>query len=251
MGTVVGVTLRVDEPALARQGFDVAFGAIEAGEAELSAWRPGSATARLAAGAPVALSPEAERLFDFGLRLATRSGGRFDLMWRGGSLGRGADGWSASAEPDLGGVLKGWLNDRAAAALLAAGFSDFLLDAAGDLLAHGDGPSGRGWWVAVNDGTRVSRPVRLRDQALSTSGDSARPGHIHDAAGPVHRRGVAVVVAPSGMVADAVATAVYAGARRDVGAPWGARVLRVPGRRLAAAPVERVRPRASEPAAPR
>lgn len=226
MGTVVGITVVTDDPAGAAPVIEAGWAAIEAGEAELSEWRPESDTSRLAAGARVRLSAPAERLFTFVGVLREQTGGAFDILWRAAAprpvLSHAAEGWSLSAPGpvDLGGVLKGWLVDRAVDALRAGGLRNFLVDAAGDIYAAGDAEGGRGWRVDVEGGRpgagRVAT-VRLRDAALSTSGNAGQPGHIHDAVSGEAREGqrVVSVVAPAGMIADGLATAIYAGGWRD------------------------------------
>ena len=116
----------------------------------------------------------------------------------------------------LGGLLKGWLNDRAVGALRSLGLTNFLLDAAGDVYAAGNAEGERGWPVEVwGEGGAVAR-VRLSDQALSTSGNAGQPGHVHDARTGASVLGdrVVSVVAPTGLVADGLATAIYAGGWR-------------------------------------
>ncbi|MDP2307433.1 MAG: FAD:protein FMN transferase [Pseudomonadota bacterium] len=233
MGTVVGIAVVTDDPAGAAPAIEAGWAAIEAGEAELSEWRPGSATSRLAAGRVAAggairMSGAADRLFTFVGELRDQTGGAFDISWRAPAptpvLSRADDGWSLSSPGpvDLGGVLKGWLVDRAAEALRAGGLRDFMVDAAGDIYAAGDAEGGRGWLVDVEGARRGDKPVglatvRLRDAALSTSGNAGQPGHIHDAVSGRALTGerVVSVVAPSAMVADGLATALYASGWRE------------------------------------
>jgi thiamine biosynthesis lipoprotein len=72
---------------------------------------------------------------------------------------------------DFGGIGKGFAVDRAAT--IMAPLSDFLVDAGGDIVARGDGPSGEGWLVAVghplSPETELMRVV-LQDEAIATSG---------------------------------------------------------------------------------
>lgn len=225
MGTVVGLTVVVDDPADAEPGFTAAWAAIEAGEALLSEWRPDSLTSRMGRGERVALPPDALALFTFAEGLRVASDGHFDVGWRSGAR---LDPTGAATGPlDLGGVLKGWLCDRAGAALLAAGVEDFLVDAAGDVLAHGDAEGGRGWRVDVVGAGRVRARVRLHDEALSTSGNDGQPGHVHDARSGAAIEGdrVVAIVAPTGLLADGLATAIYAGASPRIARAHGARVV--------------------------
>jgi thiamine biosynthesis lipoprotein len=76
---------------------------------------------------------------------------------------------------DLGGIGKGYAVDLAGEAMAPLG--SFLVDAGGDILARGNGPSGDGWPVAV--GHPVSPGVELlgtvlRDQAIATSSVARR-----------------------------------------------------------------------------
>jgi thiamine biosynthesis lipoprotein len=200
-GTVVGVTVR-DRP----EAIPAAYAAIERFEAELSEWRPDSAVARAnATGEPVALSPASRHLFRVAKRVERRSDGAFRLAWRGGDWRLGRRGLTATGPLGLGGILKGFLVDRAADALIEAGARDFVVDAAGDVVA---GPGGV-WEVEV---PALGRVIALRDRALSTSGEEQQPGHIVDARTgvPVTCSRAAVVVATEGVWADALATALYA-----------------------------------------
>lgn len=242
MGTIVGITVVTDDPAGAARvapAIEAAYAAIEAGEAELSEWRPESATSRLAAtGGPVRMTSAADRLFTFALDLRGRTAGAFDLAWRTPAATRpvltnGPDGWSLSAPGpvDLGGVLKGWLVDRAVEALRARGLQDFLVDAAGDIRAAGSADGAHGGWLVdvAGSGGRLAT-VRLRDMALSTSGNAGQPGHIHDAATGASMEGARVVsvVAPTGLCADGLATALYAGGwRKGLAEAHGAYALEV------------------------
>ncbi len=72
---------------------------------------------------------------------------------------------------DLGGIGKG-LAVRWAAALLQGRARSFLIEAGGDLLAHGCGPGGDGWRAAVEDPRGGPDPVAVldvSDRACATS----------------------------------------------------------------------------------
>lgn len=227
MGTVVGITVAAPPPPGA---LDAAWAAIEAGEAELSEWREGSVTSRLNRGEAASVGPEALGLFRMAARVEAASGGAFSLTWAGGSWGLDGDRvWVRDGRLGLGGILKGWLVDQAAAALSAAGVEDWAVDAAGDVRAAGHARGGRGGWpvtVVDEDGAPLRR-LRLHDEALSTSGGGRQPGHIRDP-----RTGEAVgcartvsVVAPDATTADALATATFASCGAVDLAPFGARVV--------------------------
>jgi thiamine biosynthesis lipoprotein len=76
---------------------------------------------------------------------------------------------------DLGGFAKGWTVDRATR--LLPGDQPWLLNAGGDLLARGSGPSGGGWLVGVEDPTQPGTDVavlQIRDRAVATSSTMRR-----------------------------------------------------------------------------
>jgi thiamine biosynthesis lipoprotein len=129
---------------------------------------PGVGAAVVAAGydrsfAPGALdrdiAPEAgprASLLDVGLDPATRTVARP----RGTRL-------------DLGGIVKGWTVDRAAALLPEVG----AIDAGGDAALRGGGPEGDGWIVDVEDPSDASRVIlslRVRGRAVATSAANRR-----------------------------------------------------------------------------
>lgn len=120
---------------------------------------------------------------------------------------------------DLGAVAKGLAIDIAARELLP--FRDFAIDAGGDLYLGGRNPDGDPWAIGIRhprkDG-QVIDVLRVSDAAVCTSGDyekraphDADGHHILDprtgaSAGQVAS---ATVVAPTAMLADAVATAAF------------------------------------------
>ncbi len=121
---------------------------------------------------------------------------------------------------DLGGAAAGFAADEAASIFRASGFSDFMVDAGGEIYAAGVSCEGRPWRVGINDPAApgyVRGLVELKDQALSTSGSyekyvtvrGERFSHIinpvtgYPAAGAVS----ATVIAPDALAADVLSTA--------------------------------------------
>jgi FAD:protein FMN transferase len=120
---------------------------------------------------------------------------------------------------DLGAVAKGLAIDLAAREL--APFENFAIYAGGDLYLGGHKAPGRPWSVGIRhprDPQALIETVRVSDLAVCTSGDYERrapdPRAGHHILDP--RRGgsatvcaSATVLAPSAMVADALATAAF------------------------------------------
>jgi thiamine biosynthesis lipoprotein len=125
--------------------------------------------------------------------------------------------WAATASIDEGAWGKGWALDRAAQALRAAGATSFVLDLGGQVLAGGVETT-----IAVahpRDRSRATATLRLKDASASTSGNSERGvvvegrriGHLLDprTGEPAPDFGSVTVVAPDGLTADVLSTALF------------------------------------------
>jgi FAD:protein FMN transferase len=125
-------------------------------------------------------------------------------------------------QADLSGVAKGYAVDRAALALEGLGFTDYLVEAGGELRTRGRNAEGRPWQIGVEQPDaappRARQVVPLSGQAMATSGDyriwfereGRRYSHeIDPATGLPIRHGLAsvTVVAADCAFADAMATA--------------------------------------------
>ncbi|MCP3917162.1 MAG: FAD:protein FMN transferase [bacterium] len=224
-------------------------------EQRISSWQPGSDTSKVnrAAGqAAVLVAAELRELLAIAMRWARRTGGAFDVT--GGPLFElwseaRAQGVSPSEQAirenlarvghervevlgdtvrlrragmklGFGSVGKGFAADRAAALLRARGFSDFIIDAGGDLVLAGT-RGGEPWQVGIRHPRREQLLAvgHLSDCAIATSGDyeqylivdGERFGHIVDprSGWPVQGVTSVVVVAARGADADALATGLF------------------------------------------
>ena len=117
---------------------------------------------------------------------------------------------------------KGWGLDRAAEALKKAGVRAALLDLGGQVLALGSDSGEKPWRVPVAHPRERQRTVvelGIASGSVSTSGDSERSfeaggrriGHILDptTGEPAPDFGSVTVVAPAGLVADILSTAMF------------------------------------------
>lgn len=127
----------------------------------------------------------------------------------------------ANMRLDLGGVAKGLAAEEALAEIKRAGIAQALVRASGDIAAGDPPPGETGWRIGIapiSPDDPPTRFVRLANQAISTSGDSRqhlvvegkRYSHIIDprTGNGVSGRSSVSVIAPRGMQADALATAV-------------------------------------------
>jgi thiamine biosynthesis lipoprotein len=119
---------------------------------------------------------------------------------------------------DLGAVAKGLAVDLAARELHALG--DYAIDAGGDLYLAGHNAAGAPWSVGIRhprDEHQLFDSLRVSNRAVCTSGDYERRSssgdghHVIDPRAGVSAAAVAsvTVVAPTAMLADALATAAF------------------------------------------
>ncbi len=264
MGTVARITAYAPDAAPVR----AAFARIHALDAALSDYKPESELMRLCRrgrAGPVAVSDDLFRVLALSQEIAGASDGAFDVtlgpvvrLWRqaraekrlptpeelararaaaghrnlvvrSGAVELLAEGMSL----DLGGIAKGFAASEALAAMRALGVRRAMVAIGGDL-ALGDPPPGAdGWRIAVR-----GEVLTLRNVCISTSGDAeqfveiggVRYSHIVDprtGVGLRNQREV-TVMAPSGAIADGLATAVSV-----LGVERGRTLLReFPGARL-------------------
>lgn len=269
MGTVFRITLYADEPQAALRA---AFDRVAELDNELSDYKPDSELMRLCRVAyrhPVRVSDDLYRILKTALQLSADSGGAFDItlgpvirLWRlkrvpePGALAaaRNLVGYRnvilrdhevelklPGMQLDLGAIAKGFAAEEALQTLRARGISIALVAASGDL-AIGDPPPGKEGWTVALEPLNQRQVLQLRNTCVGTSGDDeqftehggVRYSHIVDpltGMGLTRRIGVSIV-APNGMLADALGTAVSvvaarhgAAAGQSLAAKYGARAL--------------------------
>jgi len=253
MSTRIDVSLPEDQAGEAERVF-AEFARVEATANE---WKEGTAltAVNLAAGGdPVTVPAELFALTRRGVEIGELTHGAFDVTWAAlwglwdfrtpGPVPSDADIAARTALVDyrrleldeaasslrlpvagmkigLGGIAKGYALDRSAAALRAAGVTDFLLSAGGQVQAGGD-KNGRPWRVGIRDPRSTPDDyfglVAVSDTSLSTSGDyeryfvegGVRYHHILDPRTGRPARGLrsATVICAEATLADALSTAV-------------------------------------------
>lgn len=118
---------------------------------------------------------------------------------------------------DLGGIAKGYAADEAVASLRASGIHHALIEFGGDIVASAPPPDEPGWRVTVPLSGDRSRELVIAYEAVSTSGDAQqfveidgrRYSHVVDPRSGIGltSRIAVTVVAPRGVLSDALATA--------------------------------------------
>jgi thiamine biosynthesis lipoprotein len=238
MGTVVSIEVDAPEPVVER-----AFGWFREVEAHCSRFDAASELRQLAIGKTTAASPILFEAVRFALLVAEETDGAFDPTVGGRMAARGfnrhyvtrqtspaPDSDKASFRDveidtdqrtillrrpltlDLGAVAKGLAVDAAARELQP--FRNFAIDAGGDLYFGGCNAQGEPWRAGIRHPQlrdELIDRIRISDRAVCTSGSYERGEHIIDARSSetAHAVASATVVAPSAMLADALATAAF------------------------------------------
>lgn len=251
MGVRVQISLFATDRETAERACEAAFARFAQLEQSMSDYRPSSEIRRLAAAEPgvqVRVTSDLYRVLEQARRVSALSDGAFDItcaplvsLWREAFSSKVLPAKDALAEAkgrvgsrhflldaanqsvelrrdgivfDLGGIAKGYACDEALRTLSAKGVTRALVEAGGDMAASDPPPGKEGWRIAIRG---AADQVFLKNQALSTSGDSAqfvviddvRYSHIIDPRtgfGLTGARQVSVV-ARRGITTDPLATA--------------------------------------------
>ena len=117
---------------------------------------------------------------------------------------------------DPSGIVKGWAIQNAASLLWMKGFSNFYVDAGGDIQTFGLSPDGGPWRVGIRNPFNIHeivKVVKVKNQAVATSGTSIRGQHIYNPNQPEQTLDDCLsltVIGPRIMDADRYATAAFA-----------------------------------------
>lgn len=181
LGTLVEIGICSQrEASLIHRAIDQAFQDMERIHALMSYQDPHSELSRLnreAARAPQVIDPHTAAVLSAALRLARLSGGAFDptvatlpdrggARWQDVEFEQGCVHYRRPLQLDFGGIAKGYAVDLAVQRLRDHGFTDFIVNAGGDLRVGGE----RTVWL--RDPVRLGadpRRLMLRDRALATS----------------------------------------------------------------------------------
>lgn len=253
MGCPCELHLEADDGAHAREVACAARAEVDRLDAKYSHYRDDSLVARLAAragdGAWTTLDAETAHLFAFADELHRQSDGLFDptaapltRLWSGqrnrmpttDEIARALQlvGWKklerrgtrirlprAGMALDLGGLVKEYAADRAAAACRALGIAAGLVDLGGDIAIVGAHADGRPWGIGIKNPdapTAAIATITLASGGLATSGDyergltldGTRHSHIVDprSGRPVVGFASVSVAAPDCLIAGGAAT---------------------------------------------
>ena len=123
---------------------------------------------------------------------------------------------------DPSGIVKGWAIQHSAAQLLDMGYSNFYVDAGGDIQSHGVNPKGEPWSVGIRNPFNLKEIVKViypRGSGVATSGTYIRGQHIynpHALGEELHEIASLTVIGPDVLDADRFATGAFAMGREGI-----------------------------------
>lgn len=203
MGTAVSFDVRDDCDA--RPAIEQACDWLHHVDRVYSTYRHDSVISQLALGElrPEDADPEVRALLRRCADLHHATGGAFDLY--------------ATGTLDPSGYVKGWATQVAAVVLERHGHQDWMINAGGDIVAHGhaDVDDAEGWRVGIrhpHDHSALAAVAILHDRALATSARYERGDHVPARDSEPALDSVTVIAEDLG-TADAWATAILAGGR--------------------------------------
>jgi thiamine biosynthesis lipoprotein len=261
MGTELQVTAWTSDEPRAVAAFVAAFGEFDRLDGLMSVWKEGSDIVRLNAAAgdhPVPVSVETREVLHVAREVSERTGGKFDVtfgalsgLWKFDAQDKDntvpdrrevlarlplinyrdleVDDHAGTAflkrkgmRANLGGIGKGYADDRAVEILRRSGLRDFMIQAGGDMYVAGK-RGDRPWRLGIRDPRgpvdRSFAVLDLTDGTFSTSGDyerffmkdGRRYHHILDLSAGEPARGCRSVtlVTDRAVIADALAKGVF------------------------------------------
>jgi thiamine biosynthesis lipoprotein len=216
MGMPVGIDIRDqwahDDPSLAGAVIDRCFDELQAADEMFSLWRLDTPMARLSSGrATLADMPtEVLEVLRECVLAGRRTGGLFRARTPDGPV-------------DPTGLVKAWAVERVGALLSQASLRHWCVNAAGDVLAHGQARPGEGWSVGIVDPRQRERLVDtlvLTVGAVATSGSAERGEHIWTPSRSASDRDVRSVSVTARSIVEADVFATAAVARGRDAAEW-------------------------------
>jgi thiamine biosynthesis lipoprotein len=112
--------------------------------------------------------------------------------------------------------VKGWAIWNAAQILMKEGFSDFYVDAGGDIQPYGTNAKGKPWAIGIKNPWNERENIKImyikNNEGVATSGTYIRGEHIYDphTGGAANAIASLTVIGPNVYEADRFATAAFA-----------------------------------------
>jgi len=198
------VTVEIVDAHATQRDLDCVYGYFEYVDAKFSTYKEASEISQINRGQLAIGQASDDMQLIFALADLTRqeTDGYFDIQ-RNGYI-------------DPSGLVKGWAIYNAAQLLRQHGFSNFYVDAGGDIQIAGHNAEGKRWRVGIRNPFNIHEIVKvleLTDCGVATSGTSIRGQHIYNPKQPDQLLESIVsltVIGPNIYEADRFATAAFA-----------------------------------------
>jgi thiamine biosynthesis lipoprotein len=211
--TIMGmpITLAVADAGVRRQDLELVFAEFYAVDAQFSPFKENSEVSRFNRGeiGEGDFTPRMREILALCAKARQETGGYFDIGRPDGTM-------------DPCGMVKGWAIRNAARQLADLGFSNFYVEAGGDIQCRGVNDKGKEWTIGIcNPFARdaIVKVIRPRGQGVATSGNYIRGDHIYNPHTGQYGSDDIVsltVIGPDVLEADRYATAAFAMGRRGI-----------------------------------
>jgi thiamine biosynthesis lipoprotein len=199
------VTVVIADASATRDALEKIFDFMIATDERFSTYKSTSEISRINSGdiKEGEYSPEMREIFALAEQTKQETNGYFDIAKADGSL-------------DPSGVVKGRAIQRAAGLLTQSGYTNFYVDAGGDIQSRGVNEQGEAWSVGIRNPFNHDEIVKViypQGAGVATSGTYIRGQHIynpHMREKELHDMVSLSVVAPNVLEADRFATAAFA-----------------------------------------
>jgi thiamine biosynthesis lipoprotein len=205
------ISLTVLDDGVRAEDLEAVFAEFVAVDAQFSPFKDDSEVSRFNRGEIVAtdFTPRMRDVLALCERTKRETSGYFDINRPGGTI-------------DPCGMVKGWAIRNAALQLAGMGFSNFCIDAGGDIQCHGVNDDGEEWTVGIRNPfarDEIVKVIQPRGYGVATSGNYIRGDHIYDPHTGRYGSGDIVsltVIGPDVLEADRYATAAFAMGRDGI-----------------------------------
>ncbi len=166
------ISLAVLDAQVRPQDMDAVFAELTAIDAQFSPFKNDSEISRLNRGEITEqdLTPRMREIFALCEKTKRETGGYFDIFRPDGTI-------------DPCGMVKGWAIRNAARQLADMGFSNFCVEAGGDIQCHGVNDEGGEWRVGIRNPFMPDEIVKVltpKGGGVATSGNYIRGNHIYN-----------------------------------------------------------------------
>ncbi len=157
----------------------------------------------------VKASAEIKEIFKLAEKTKQETGGYFDIVNRQGIY-------------DPSGIVKGWAILNAANLLKGLGFTDYCVEAGGDIQTAGSNSKGQKWRIGIKNPFKQSeiiKVIQLGGEGVATSGTYIRGQHIYNPknmAEAIEDIVSLTVIGPNVYEADRFATAAFAMGKKGI-----------------------------------